>query len=319
MSAHNEKDISGMRIGWLVAVRRVGTAVMSSGKKRALWLWQCQCGGSKQAHSGFKGGPFTGCSSCTKQRKALQTASSAPPPGREVVDISGQRFGKLVAVKVVGRGINAKWLCSCDCGGEMTRRACDLWEGHRRDVFQRCPLCRGKRSPTVADLIGYRFGALTVVSLVRRTASGKQWQCRCDCGGEAIKGTSSLRRGKHAGCGNCYAWRMAMLNVVHGGAFGGKSKLYNLWKGMNRRCRDKSDPYYGGKGIAVCPEWLDFGPFQHWAREHGYVNGLSIDRINPNEGYNPKNCEWVTPDENSRRVYRPRIHALLMEAMLGAG
>ena len=37
-----------------------------------------------------------------------------------VKDLTGQRFGRLVAVSCVGRtkNGNAKWLCKCDCGGE---------------------------------------------------------------------------------------------------------------------------------------------------------------------------------------------------------
>ena len=37
-----------------------------------------------------------------------------------VKDLTGQRFGRLVAIECVGRtnNGNAKWLCKCDCGNE---------------------------------------------------------------------------------------------------------------------------------------------------------------------------------------------------------
>jgi hypothetical protein len=35
----------------------------------------------------------------------------------------------------------------------------------------------------------------------------------------------------------------------------------------------------------------------------------SIDRLNPQKGYSPKNCEWVTRSENSRRVFAPKVAA----------
>lgn len=87
----------------------------------------------------------------------------------------------------------------------------------------------------------------------------------------------------------------------------GKTRLYNIWKGMTKRCRDTTNPNYGAKGIRVCDEWLDFKPFRRWAHDNGYANGLSIDRMNPNKGYYPGNCEWVTRSENSRRVHDPKI------------
>ena len=29
---------------------------------------------------------------------------------------------------------------------------------------------------------------------------------------------------------------------------------------------------------------------------------LSIDRINPNKGYSPENCRWISFSENAKRV-----------------
>ena len=41
--------------------------------------------------------------------------------GRLSIDLTGQRFGKLVVLKKVPNKINSKdsyWLCKCDCGNE---------------------------------------------------------------------------------------------------------------------------------------------------------------------------------------------------------
>lgn len=47
-----------------------------------------------------------------------------------IVDLSGQRFGRLVAVQRSGSdGSNAWWNCKCDCGNEKEIRLCHLQSG----------------------------------------------------------------------------------------------------------------------------------------------------------------------------------------------
>lgn len=50
------------------------------------------------------------------------------------LDLSGQRFHKLTAVKDVGNdsGKNRLWLCSCDCGNEVIVKSAYLKNGHTK-------------------------------------------------------------------------------------------------------------------------------------------------------------------------------------------
>lgn len=50
----------------------------------------------------------------------------------KVIDITGHRFGKLVALSVAGSNANhaTKWLCRCDCGNESVVLSDNLRRGH---------------------------------------------------------------------------------------------------------------------------------------------------------------------------------------------
>lgn len=82
------------------------------------------------------------------------------------------------------------------------------------------------------------------------------------------------------------------------------------WDTMIRRCTDpKNHKYadYGGRGITVAPEWLDF---EYYYRDVGDPPepGLSLDRIDNNGNYEPGNVRWATPVvQRANRRRRPEI------------
>lgn len=97
--------------------------------------------------------------------------------------------------------------------------------------------------------------------------------------------------------------------------------LYRAWDSMKARCyRKTTAPYkrYGGRGIKVCDEWkYDFIAFKDWALANGYVEGLSLDRIDVNGNYEPSNCRWVSMKEqennkrnNFRIEYNGKTHTM---------
>lgn len=116
-----------------------------------------------------------------------------------------------------------------------------------------------------------------------------------------------LRSGKSMSCG-CISTEKAADRVrTHGGT---GTRPYRIWKNMLRRClnpRNKQFPYYGGRGISICAEWLSFSAFRDWALANGYADNLSVERVDVNGNYAPDNCIWadaITQSRNRRFVAR---------------
>lgn len=212
----------------------------------------------------------------------------------KLIDLTGQRFGRLTVIK---RAENnkygaVKWVCRCDCGKIIKCFSTNLRNGHSKSCgcFQ------------YQDLTGERFGRLTVISLAGKKKGFYYWNCKCDCGNEAVIKASYLTIGDTKSCGCLYDERNT--NIKHG--YSG-TRLYRILGAMKTRCYNtkfKEYSAYGGRGITVCKEWLDkengIANFCKWAIKNGYRDGLEIDRINNDGNYEPSNCRWVSAKQNSR-------------------
>lgn len=173
------------------------------------------------------------------------------------------------------------------------------------------------------NLVGERFGRLTVVSVDKNRPSKHDtfWICRCDCGNEKSVTTGHLTSGTVKSCG-CLRKEQAIErfksasvdNIRHGEA---TTPLYAVWHSMIQRCENPNSfafRWYGAKGVNVCKEWHDYRLFSTWAKENGYSDEpsltrsqrLSIDRIDSSGDYCPENCRWITVSENTRRGSKAR-------------
>lgn len=84
---------------------------------------------------------------------------------------------------------------------------------------------------------------------------------------------------------------------------------------MRDRCnRTNNQNYarYGGRGIAVCVEWLEsFVGFQRWALDNGYRDDKSIDRIDNDGSYHPGNCRWATYKMQARNKSEAKYNLMV--------
>lgn len=158
------------------------------------------------------------------------------------------------------------------------------------------------------NLVERQFGELIVLKRnpVNSKSGNAHWDCKCSCGNIATVIGSKLRSGTTKSCGCARKSKIAQ-------GFS-KTRLYRIWSLMKKRCyrnENENFKHYGGRGIEVCDEWKkDFIAFRSWALSNGYADNLSIDRIDVNGNYEPKNCRWVDTktQANNRRNNRIIIY-----------
>lgn len=117
---HQNKDLTNQRFGRLVALHRLE-------KKRGsnyVWLCQCDCGKMTEVPTNALLTGGTKSCGCAKE-DALK---------RNAKDISGQRFGRLVALEPTDRRMRDRvvWKCRCDCGREAFIPESSLTSGNTK-------------------------------------------------------------------------------------------------------------------------------------------------------------------------------------------
>lgn len=128
----------------------------------------------------------------------------------KMIDISGQRFGSLVAInplpkdkKDYGKSTCTKWLCKCDCGNTTVVSSSNLRKNHTKSCG--CLQKKVTSQRHFSDITGKRFGKLVAVEIDYSKTSQENghtyWKCKCDCGGEITVIVSSLKRGATKSCG----------------------------------------------------------------------------------------------------------------------
>lgn len=146
--------------------------------------------------------------------------------------------------------------------------------------------------PRFIDLTGHRYNRWTVL----RHISHDDWFCRCDCGTEKSVKSYNLRYTTSGGSKSCGCLRNEMMSArrfKHGLT---DSPEHLAWQRIRQRCNNPNrDGYsfYGGRGIKVCERWES--DFMAFLSDVGPMpsSTCSIDRIDPDGDYEPRNVRWV--------------------------
>lgn len=162
------------------------------------------------------------------------------------------------------------------------------------------------------NLVGKKFGRLTVLQRIPNIGNHTAYICQCSCGKQTSIKAAYLKDGTQScGClhSEAASKNLAALLTTHNYS---RTPFYHVWGSMKDRCLNpnaRAYSNYGGRGIKVVKRWLKFMNFYKDMID-GYHPSLSLDRIDVNGNYCKANCRWATRSEQqrNRRPYKWKKH-----------
>ena len=117
-----------------------------SRNNKGYWKCKCICGNESEVES------YLLTSGQSKSCGCLQKEIASEQGKKRRIDLTGQRFGKLVALYPIYSGdknIHTKWHCKCDCGNE-----CNIDMGNLRSgKSQSCGCTNSKQEENIIKLL----------------------------------------------------------------------------------------------------------------------------------------------------------------------
>ena len=127
------QNLVGKRFGKLTVLEKLPE------KENRYYTWRCRCdcGGEIVVNTKrLQRGTVTNCG-CIPKKNACH--------GTIAEDLTGQRFGKMVAVnRVASQNGRTRWLCQCDCGNTCIVPTLELKSGRTKSCGCHRTYCSGR-------------------------------------------------------------------------------------------------------------------------------------------------------------------------------
>ena len=204
-----------------------------------------------------------------------------------ITNLAGKLFGSLTVISRatgIGKTKRVSWLCRCSCGKEKIVLSQNLSRGDTKSCG-----CKSWKN----ELIGSRFGRLTVMDRAESKRGATRWDCKCDCGKDVTVYWYALKRDQTKSCG-CLAIENRTKHGLH------KTRFYNIWCGIASRGKGNSRAK-AYANVKICERWLTFENFKDDMYE-SYLKHVeefgekhtTIERKENSKGYELSNCVWAT-------------------------
>lgn len=134
----------------------------------------------------------------------------------KLIDLTNQRFGKLIVLENVGKldGREYYWKCQCDCGTIKNIKGVSLRSGNTKSCgcgkYDGFKQHNEQQTKETLIPIGTKFGKLTVLNPIgykpQYTGASKNrmwYYCQCDCGNYCEVSGNQLKNNLTISCGSC--------------------------------------------------------------------------------------------------------------------
>ena len=113
----------------------------------------------------------------------------------------GQKINKWNVIDIVYDRDKPDAICKCECGTIKPVNIRTLLTGASKNCG--CGRKNTLRETKTKNIVGQKFGKLTVIELLPESTHAKrrQYRCKCDCGNETIATSTYLLTGQTRSCG----------------------------------------------------------------------------------------------------------------------
>lgn len=254
-------DETGNKYGTLTVI-----SLTKDKNNRTAWLCECDCGNKKIVRgSDLRKGKITTC------------GYNCPCKEYYHKDLTGQRFGRLVAIEPTKDRKQGKivWRCQCDCGADTYVSSLHLQQ--KRVQSCGCLFIDSRTGPK-KDLTGQSFGFLTVIENTNKQDkySNFIWLCQCSCGNTIEINTPQLTQEKTISCGcKSKSHGEAIIEEIlnrNNILFTPQKSFSDLVSDKNHKLRfDFEITYNGQKGYIEFNGKQHYEPVEHFGGEEALI------------------------------------------------